>query len=156
MDVAQIIEERGTSVAEAEFHYLRTYLEPVFFLYRGVHDIEKIIRLNRGILVRFGGVSHVVHSWNDFWMHLLFCSHSFLCVDRHHSFLITVLCHFLTILVFPTVFGSQHPRTNRVPLSGSSWNTEHQTGSFFAVCHREPFFVFTGDSGPAFPVKRNV
>ena len=43
--------ENGDSVAETAVYSLRTYLEPVTILFRGVHEIEKILRQRKGLRV---------------------------------------------------------------------------------------------------------
>ena len=51
MDIASMVEEKGESMAEMEVNNMRTYLEPMTLLYKGINAIEKIINRNRGIEV---------------------------------------------------------------------------------------------------------
>ena len=48
-DVLHSVLENGDSVAETEVYSLRTYLEPVTILFRGVHEIEIILRQRKGL-----------------------------------------------------------------------------------------------------------
>ncbi|KAK8828167.1 hypothetical protein WA538_002680 [Blastocystis sp. DL] len=48
-DIAAVIEERKETVAPMEIHALRTFMEPISLLYRGVHETEKAMSRNRGI-----------------------------------------------------------------------------------------------------------
>mgnify|MGYP003262953747 CR=1 FL=1 len=50
-DVLQSVLENGDSVAETEVYSLRTYLEPVTILFRGIHEIEKILRQRKSLRV---------------------------------------------------------------------------------------------------------
>ena len=50
-DVLHSVLENGDSVAETEVYSLRTYLEPVTILFRGVHEIEIILRQRKGLRV---------------------------------------------------------------------------------------------------------
>lgn len=58
-DIAAVIEERKETVAPMEIHALRTFMEPISLLYRGVHETEKAMSRNRGIEVRLGVVCDV-------------------------------------------------------------------------------------------------
>ena len=51
MDIASMIEEREETVAEMEVQSMRTFLEPVSLLYKGVHEMEMIMSRNRGVEV---------------------------------------------------------------------------------------------------------
>lgn len=53
-DIAAVIEERHETVAPMEIYALRTFMEPMSLLYRGVHETEKAMSRNRGIEVRLG------------------------------------------------------------------------------------------------------
>ena len=50
-DVLHSVLENGDSVAETEVYSLRTYLEPVTILFRGVKKKKKILRQRKGLRV---------------------------------------------------------------------------------------------------------
>ena len=53
MDIATMIEEGEETVAEMEVQSMRTYIEPVSLLYKGVHEMEMIMSRNRGVEVQY-------------------------------------------------------------------------------------------------------
>ena len=44
LEVESIVNQRMDGVSEAEVRSIRTEIEPILFLYQGVHDIERILR----------------------------------------------------------------------------------------------------------------
>lgn len=52
LEVESIVDKRKDGVSEAEVCSIRTEIEPILFLYQGVHDIEHILRRRKNLLVR--------------------------------------------------------------------------------------------------------
>ena len=50
IDVLHAILKNEESVSEAEVQFMRSFFEPVTFLFRGIHEVEKLLR--KQIIVR--------------------------------------------------------------------------------------------------------
>ena len=51
LEVESIVNQGMDGVSEAEVRSIRTEIEPILFLYQGVHDIERILRRRKNVLV---------------------------------------------------------------------------------------------------------
>ena len=51
-DVLNAVISNGESVSETEVQFMRSFFEPVTLLFRGIHEMEKILQKQRNLRVQ--------------------------------------------------------------------------------------------------------